>query len=212
MYISYNEFHISKKIRNLCNFNKGLFASSGNVVFANLKNVRDFQLLINNVFEMRGEENKKLSAGQLNAMGLIDEILHYVCTLYRRDKAPSFFTDLLAQLNKEYTKEQIDSLLLEFMQEFPPVEVYNEKCTAKEYLERDEEIEDIISFIKSKYNYKVLYGGSTNDKNIASLNTISNVDGFLVGGASLDYDKFKKMIEIVFWQFFSIFFDKIRQN
>ena len=137
MYISYNEFHISKKIRNLCNFNKGLFASSGNVVFANLKNVRDFQLLINNVFEMRGEENKKLSAGQLNAMGLIDEILHYVCTLYRRDKAPSFFTDLLAQLNKEYTKEQIDSLLLEFMQEFPPVEVYNEKCTAKEYLERD---------------------------------------------------------------------------
>ena len=137
MYISYNEFHISKKIRNLCNFNKGLFASSGNVVFANLKNVRDFQLLINNVFEMRGEENKKLSAGQLNAMGLIDEILHYVCTLYRRDKAPSFFTGLLAQLNKEYTKEQIDSLLLEFMQEFPPVEVYNEKCTAKEYLERD---------------------------------------------------------------------------
>ena len=62
----------------------------------------------------------------------------------------------------------------------------------------NEEIEDIISFIKSKYNYKVLYGGSTNDKNIASLNTISNVDGFLVGGASLDYDKFKKMIEIVF--------------
>ena len=76
----------------------------------------------------------------------------------------------------------------------------------------NEEIEDIISFIKSKYNYKVLYGGSTNDKNIASLNTISNVDGFLVGGASLDYDKFKKMIEIVFCQFFSIFFDKIRQN
>ena len=62
----------------------------------------------------------------------------------------------------------------------------------------NEEIEDIISFIKSKYNYKVLYGGSTNDKNIASLNTIYNVDGFLVGGASLDYDKFKKMIEIVF--------------
>ena len=62
----------------------------------------------------------------------------------------------------------------------------------------NEEIEDIISFIKSKYNYKVLYGGSTNDKNIVSSNTISNVDGFLVGGASLDYDKFKKMIEIVF--------------
>lgn len=137
MHLSYNEFHISKKIRNLCNFNKGLFASSGNVVFANLKNVRDFQLLINNVFEIRGEENKKLSAGQLNAMGLIDEILHHVCMLYRRDKVPSFFKDLIAELNKEYTSEQIDNLLLDFMKEFPPVEVYNEKCSAKEYLERE---------------------------------------------------------------------------
>ena len=63
MKISHNEFHISKKIRDLCSFNKGLFASSGNVVFANMKNVREFQLLINNVFESRGEENKKLSAG-----------------------------------------------------------------------------------------------------------------------------------------------------
>ena len=137
MNISYNEFHISKKIRDLCNFEKGLFASSGNVVFANLKNVRSFQLLINNIFESRGEENKKLSAGQLNAMGLIDEILHYVCMLYRRDKVPSFMTDLLAELNKEYTKEEIDSLLLDFIKEFPPVEVYNEKCTPQEYLERE---------------------------------------------------------------------------
>ncbi len=137
MYISYNEFHISKKIRDLCNFNKGLFASSGNVVFANMKNVREFQLLINNVFESRGQEDKKLSAGQLNAMGLIDEILHYVCMLYRRDKNPDFMKNLLSELNKEYSKEEIDKLLLDFMKEFPPVEVYQEKCSALEYLERD---------------------------------------------------------------------------
>ena len=106
MYTSYNEFHISTKIRDLCNFNRGLFASSGNVVFANMKNVREFQVLINNVFESRGQENAKLSAGQLNAMGLIDEILHYVCMLYRRDKVATFMTDLLNQLYKEYKKEE----------------------------------------------------------------------------------------------------------
>lgn len=137
MYTSYNEFHISKKIRDLCNFNRGLFASSGNVVFANMKNVREFQVLINNVFESRGQENAKLSAGQLNAMGLIDEILHYVCMLYRRDKVATFMTDLLNQLYKEYKKEEIDNLLLDFMKEFPPVEVYQEKCTALDYLERE---------------------------------------------------------------------------
>ena len=134
MRISYNEFHISKKIRDLCSFNEGLFASSGNVVFANMKNVRDFQLLLNNVFETRNEENKKVSAGQLNAMGLIDEILHHVCMLYRRNKVETFMSDLLAELNKEYKASEIDQLLLDFMKEFPPVEVYKEHISAEDYL------------------------------------------------------------------------------
>ncbi|MBP5520473.1 MAG: alpha-amylase [Treponema sp.] len=134
MKVSHNEFHISRKIRDLCNFDGGLFASSGNVVFANMKNVRNFQLLINNVFEMRKQEDKKLSAGQLNAMGLIDEILHYVCMLYRRDKVLGFGRELLAELDKEFGQNQIDELLLAFMKEFPPVEVYKEKIRPQEYL------------------------------------------------------------------------------
>ncbi|MCQ2576793.1 MAG: alpha-amylase family glycosyl hydrolase, partial [Treponema sp.] len=138
MNISYNEFHISKKVRDLCDFDKGLFASSGNVIFANMQNVRNFQLLFNNYIETQtGDENKKVSAGQLNAMGLIDEIFHQVCMMYRRDKAPSFMADLLNFLNKEYTAEQIDQLLLDFMKEFPPVEVYKERCTPQEYLDRE---------------------------------------------------------------------------
>ena len=134
MKVSHNEFHISRKIRDLCSFEEGLFASSGNVVFANMKNVRNFQLLINNVFESRGEENKKLSAGQLNAMGLIDEILHYVCMLYRRDKVLTFMDDLLDSLDKEFGRAEVDGLLLDFIREFPPVAVYKEKIRPEEYL------------------------------------------------------------------------------
>ena len=135
MMISHNEFHISRKVRNLCTFDKGLFASSGNVVFANMKNVRNFQLLFNNYIEtVTGDKNKKLSAGQLNAMGLIDEILHYVCMLYRRDKVASFGRDLLAELDKTYGKTSVDTLLIDFMREFPPVAVYQEKITEEDYL------------------------------------------------------------------------------
>lgn len=138
MQFSYNEFHISKKIRDLCDFNEGLFASSGNVVFANMKNARDFQLLFNNYVEQTtGDKNKKVSAGQLNAMGLIDEILHYVCFIYRRDKANEFSKELLAKLNAEFTSQKVDELLLDFMAEFPPVEVYKGKCTAKDYLAKN---------------------------------------------------------------------------
>jgi triosephosphate isomerase len=42
-----------------------------------------------------------------------------------------------------------------------------------------------------------LYGGSANDANAAQLIVIPNVDGFLVGGASLDPVKFGKMIETI---------------
>ena len=137
MHISYNEFHISKKVRDLCSFDEGLFGSSGNVVFANMRNVRNFQLLYNNYIDtVTGDENKRVSAGQLNAMGLIDEILHYVCMLYRRNKVPTFMKDLLAELDKQFTKKEIDSLLIDFIKEFPPVEVYKEKCSARDYLSR----------------------------------------------------------------------------
>ena len=137
MHISYNEFHISKKVRDLCYFEEELFASSGNVVFANMRNVRNFQLLYNNYIDtVTGDENKRVSAGQLNAMGLIDEILHYVCMLYRRNKVPTFMKDLLAELDKQFTAKEIDTLLIDFINEFPPVEVYKEKCTAREYLSR----------------------------------------------------------------------------
>lgn len=67
----------------------------------------------------------------------------------------------------------------------------------------NEEIEEMIVFIKRVINHKfnftplVLYGGSTNEENIGQLKLIENIDGFLVGGASLIPDKIIKMIETV---------------
>ena len=54
-----------------------------------------------------------------------------------------------------------------------------------------------IKFIKSKFKNKpprVLYGGSVNPQNINYLKEINNIDGFLIGGASLNA---KKFIDIV---------------
>ena len=76
MKISINEFHINRKLRQECNFDQTLFASSGNAIFADFKAVQKFQTLLNEVFEKRGQNENKVSAGNLNAMGLIDEIFH----------------------------------------------------------------------------------------------------------------------------------------
>ena len=64
------------------------------------------------------------------------------------------------------------------------------------------EISNITTYIKdyltnNNIKAKVLYGGSVNDKNIEELSKIDVVDGFLVGGASNDYNKVIKMCEIV---------------
>ncbi|MDD2377360.1 MAG: triose-phosphate isomerase [Bacilli bacterium] len=67
-----------------------------------------------------------------------------------------------------------------------------------------EDILGIADYIKnavnSLYNYenvRVLYGGSVNEKNIKDLNKIDKIDGFLVGSASLDFNKFAKIINVV---------------
>ena len=53
-----------------------------------------------------------------------------------------------------------------------------------------------INFIKKKIrNSKVIYGGSVNPKNIRELNSINNIDGFLIGGASQDPKKFIDIIK-----------------
>lgn len=63
------------------------------------------------------------------------------------------------------------------------------------------QIQEVSSFIKKLvkdyYGKKaiVLYGGSVNETNIESLKAVENVDGFLIGGASVDVQKVAKIIK-----------------
>ena len=61
---------------------------------------------------------------------------------------------------------------------------------------KSNELFDTIDFIKKRMkNYKVLYGGSVNPKNISQLKSINNIDGYLIGGASQDPKKFIDIIK-----------------
>jgi triosephosphate isomerase len=61
---------------------------------------------------------------------------------------------------------------------------------------KSKDLFDTINFIKKKFkNFKVLYGGSVNTKNINELKLIDNIDGFLIGGASQDSKKFIDIIK-----------------
>jgi len=65
------------------------------------------------------------------------------------------------------------------------------------------DLKTVIKFIKNDFkrsfktqNYpKVLYGGSVNKNNVKSLSTITEIDGFLIGGASQSAKKFIDIIK-----------------
>ncbi len=59
-----------------------------------------------------------------------------------------------------------------------------------------EEIRQTHLEIRKMTNQPILYGGSVKLSNIKEILNIQNVDGVLVGSASLDVEVFKKMIEI----------------
>jgi len=67
---------------------------------------------------------------------------------------------------------------------------------------KQEELTDNILFIKkilkenfNKNSIKILYGGSVNSKNIEDLSQITQIDGFLIGGASQNQNKFIDIIK-----------------
>ena len=64
---------------------------------------------------------------------------------------------------------------------------------------KSNELFKTINYIKKKIRYnKILYGGSVNSKNILILKNISNIDGFLIGGASQVSNKFIDIIKKTF--------------
>jgi len=58
-----------------------------------------------------------------------------------------------------------------------------------------EDIDEVHKELKNKISAPILYGGSVNSKNIASLKALDSVDGVLVGSASLEVESFFGLME-----------------
>ena len=47
----------------------------------------------------------------------------------------------------------------------------------------------------SSLSYKLLYGGSVSSKTVQNLSSVKGLEGLLIGGASLDFQEFKKIVD-----------------
>ncbi len=129
------EFHISRQSRDKYKFDQSLFSLNGNVVFANFHAVRQFVRKMNDKRDLVNFPEQAVRAGQINAMGLIDEILHYVIELYRQEKNPRLNEMALKWLTEKLGKKNVERALQIFVEEFPPLHVYNREQTVEQYLQ-----------------------------------------------------------------------------
>jgi len=94
----------------------------------------------------------------------------------------------------EYLKNQLVGIDLEYDKliiAYEPVWAIGTGVSAS-----NEEIKETHAEIRKLTKRPILYGGSVKLHNIKEIVSIENVDGVLVGSASLDVEVFKEMIEI----------------
>ena len=127
------EFHIQATARSLYECTESLFSSSGNLIFPNFRAVRAFtQKMIEKGFPSTKPE-VATRAGQVNAMGLIDEIYHYIVRMYDEVENPGVLRRVYDATASKVGIGQLRMTLEAFVELCPPLAVYQHKITPKVY-------------------------------------------------------------------------------
>jgi glycosidase len=125
------EFHIAKHVRQKYQLDETLFATDGNVIFADFIAVRQFAYRVN----QKREPQHHIYPGEVNAAGLIDEIFHLVLREYETRVNKDVFEKAVKKIAGKIGEKAFNGLLEDFIEKFPPAQVYGGIQSAKQYLE-----------------------------------------------------------------------------
>jgi len=106
------EFHVSRQARDRYQFADSLFALSGNTILANFYAARLFAQKMNQKRDLVRFPERAVRAGQINAMGLIDEISHYIIQMYREERNARAMELALRWLYEHLGQGAVDRALL----------------------------------------------------------------------------------------------------
>ncbi|HWC17183.1 MAG TPA: alpha-amylase family glycosyl hydrolase, partial [Terriglobales bacterium] len=128
------EFHVSRASRERYQFDEELFTWNGNVLFANVAASRRFAEKMNQQRDVDQHPEQTIHPGALNAMALIDEMLHLLVARYREQRDPKVMLDALSWFEQRVGREALDKTLVQFTEHFPPRDVYAGNSSALEWL------------------------------------------------------------------------------
>jgi glycosidase len=132
-YITF-EFHTSAAARKKYKLEEDLFTITGDLIVADFTQARQLADKINQLKKSEGITDKLTTPGQVNALGLIHEIFHYLIGYYEEKINPGVFSRSLGNLKNKLGDEETDKVLLEFINEFPPLNVFNGNIKPEDYL------------------------------------------------------------------------------
>lgn len=130
-----NYFHVSKSSRIKYEFEETLFSLIGDLIISDPKTAR---LLTERINKKRRDENRHtelITVGQLNALGLMHELFHLLIRKYEETDNSGVFGRNLEFLNGKLSEDEVDKILLTFVDEFPPLPVYKNELNPIEYLQ-----------------------------------------------------------------------------
>ncbi len=128
------ELHVRREARARHHLDDALFTLSGNAILPNLAAVRALAASMTAERRTAGTPDPVVAPGSLNAMGLIDEILHVVVAVYREQEDPEAVDDALDHLDEVLGTAAVDEVLLRFTTDFPPLAVHRGELTPEAYL------------------------------------------------------------------------------
>ncbi|TVR35696.1 MAG: alpha-amlyase, partial [Spirochaetaceae bacterium] len=146
------EFHVARTARDTYQFQQSLFSLRGNVLFADFHAARLFAQAINDTRDLVHHPGQAARAGDINAMGLIDEIMHHVIASYLEQFGEDLMAEARQFLAEQVGEQEIDRTLEHFCNAFPPREVYQGETSCRAYLDavhdgvrgRDIALEELI--------------------------------------------------------------------
>ena len=128
------DFHISKTARIKYNIETSFYSLVGKLIIANAKAARYISSKINQIRKKEGAHDSLVTPGEVNAIGILHEIFHYVINHYSERENPGVLKRNIDFLKSELNEDELNKILLRFIEEFPPLIVYSGKKKSKEYL------------------------------------------------------------------------------
>jgi len=185
------EFHITRKARDKYQFDELLFSYNGNVIFANFQASRNFAHQMNQQRADTSDTSSYIAPGQINALGLIDEIFHLIFNEYYKANGLALRHALYTHLEKSLGKPRLLATLKSFNQQFPPVAVYADEQSIDEYLadstdgvpNAENTVEELLMTWLTNVNpaansYREIFDDSLLHKNSAYLQVIDGIQIF----------------------------------